>query len=249
MSEHVKPYQDEGSKKEQVADMFNNIAHRYDFLNHLLSAGIDRGWRRKARKLLAKRNPKQILDIATGTGDFAIELTKLNPKGIVGVDIAASMLDKGREKIADKHLSGVISFEVGDSEKLRFANGSFDAITVAFGVRNFENLRKGLKEMNRVLNHGGMVVVLEFSKPRNVIFKGIYLFYFKRILPLLGRVLSKDPRAYTYLPESVEAFPDGQDFIDILQSQGFRECRQYLLTLGIASIYTGVKYSTSDSVS
>ncbi len=238
----VVPYsEEETSKKEQVAKMFNNISHRYDFLNHFLSLGIDKLWRKKAINLLRFRNPKLILDVATGTGDFAIQALTLNPDKIIGVDISTGMLDMGRVKIRDQKLESKIELLEGDSENLPFEENKFDAITVAFGVRNFENLELGLREIKRVLKPGGMLVVLEFSKPRSFPFKQLYNFYFKSILPGVGRMVSADKAAYTYLPASVEAFPDGNDFIQVLQRIGFNETQCRTLTFGISSIYTGTK--------
>ncbi|ARS34029.1 bifunctional demethylmenaquinone methyltransferase/2-methoxy-6-polyprenyl-1,4-benzoquinol methylase UbiE [Pontibacter actiniarum] len=238
----VVPYKDQNEdKKSQVATMFNNIAGKYDFLNHFLSAGIDIIWRKKAVSLLAPQKPKQVLDIATGTADFAIETLRLNPDKITGVDISEGMLAVGREKLAKKGLTNKIELKYGDSENLPFEDNTFDAITVAFGVRNFENLEKGLAEMHRVLKPGGMAVVLEFSKPRSFPMKQLYQFYFKNILPVVGKLVSKDNAAYTYLPESVQAFPDGQDFLNIYQKVGFRSTKWHSLTFGISSIYTGKK--------
>ncbi len=238
----VVPYKDQNDdKKSQVATMFNNIAGNYDFLNHFLSAGIDIVWRRKAVRLLAPEKPKLVLDIATGTADFAIETLKLKPEKIVGVDISEGMLAVGREKLRKKGLSDKIELHYGDSENLPFEDNTFDAITVAFGVRNFENLGKGLAEMNRVLKPGGTAVVLEFSKPKAFPMKQLYHFYFKNILPVVGRVVSKDNAAYTYLPESVQAFPDGKDFISIFEEVGFKSTKWHSLTFGISSIYTGKK--------
>jgi demethylmenaquinone methyltransferase/2-methoxy-6-polyprenyl-1,4-benzoquinol methylase len=238
----VLPYKDkESSKKEQVADMFNNISHKYDFLNHFLSLGIDIRWRKKAIKQLKEIAPKQILDIATGTGDFAIESLSLNPDKVVGVDISEGMLSVGREKLKKRKLDDRITLQSGDSENLPFEDNKFDAIIVAFGVRNFENLEKGLAEMHRVLRPGGKVVVLEFSKPKSFPFKQLYNFYFKNILPLVGKTISKDSSAYTYLPESVKSFPDGDKFTNILDTLGYKETKCKALTLGISSIYTGIK--------
>lgn len=238
----IVPYKDQGGdKKSQVAQMFNNIAGNYDFLNHFLSAGIDIIWRKKAVSLLAPYKPKLVLDIATGTADFALETLRLNPDKIIGVDISEGMMAVGREKIAKRGLSDKIQLQYGDSENLPFEDNTFDAITVAFGVRNFENLSKGLAEMNRVLKPGGIAVVLEFSKPRSFPMKHLYQFYFKNILPLVGKFVSKDNAAYTYLPESVQAFPDGQDFISIFEKVGFKKTKWHSLTFGISSIYTGIK--------
>lgn len=238
----IVPYKDQdGDKKSQVAQMFNNIAGKYDFLNHFLSAGIDIIWRKKAVSLLAPHKPKQVLDIATGTADFALETLRLNPDKITGVDISEGMMAVGREKIAKRGLTDKIELLYGDSENLPFEDNTFDAITVAFGVRNFENLSKGLSEMNRVLKPGGIAVVLEFSKPRSFPMKHLYQFYFKNILPLVGKFVSKDNAAYTYLPESVQAFPDGKDFISIFEKVGFKKTKWHSLTFGISSIYTGIK--------
>lgn len=238
----VVPYKEEqASKKEQVAKMFDNISHKYDFLNHFLSLGIDKGWRKKAINILKPLQPKQMLDVATGTGDFAIEALKLNPVKVTGIDISAGMLEMGQKKIVSRGLSDKIELLLGDSENLPFADHFFDAVTVAFGVRNFENLEKGLKEINRVLKPGGMIVVLEFSKPRKFPFKTLYNFYFKFVLPRAGRLISNDKAAYTYLPESVAAFPDGEDFLNVLRKVGFNQTQCRALTFGISSIYTGVK--------
>jgi demethylmenaquinone methyltransferase/2-methoxy-6-polyprenyl-1,4-benzoquinol methylase len=237
----VKPYQQEGSKKEQVAQMFDNISARYDFLNHFLSLGIDKGWRKKVVAIVRKHQPKRILDIATGTADLAIALSRLNPDKIDGVDISEGMLAVGKEKIKKRGLAEVVTLSYGDSEALPFPDASFDAVTVAFGVRNFENLDLGLSEMYRVTRPGGLVVVLEFSKPSRFPIKQLYQFYFTHILPRWGRLISKDASAYTYLPESVQAFPDGKDFLNHLSAVGFSSLKEKRLTFGIASIYTGIK--------
>lgn len=237
----VTPYQSEASKKEQVAKMFDNIAGKYDFLNHFLSAGIDKRWRKKAINTLAKSEPKQILDVATGTGDFAFEAMKLNPDKLIGIDISNGMLEVGREKINARKMEGQMTFLQADSEALPFDDNAFDAVTVSFGVRNFQNLEKGLKEINRVLRPGGKVVILEFSKPQNFPLKQLYFFYFKAILPVVGKFVSKDNAAYSYLPESVMAFPEGKAFEAILNGCGFNQIIDKPVTGGIASIYTGVK--------
>jgi demethylmenaquinone methyltransferase / 2-methoxy-6-polyprenyl-1,4-benzoquinol methylase len=238
----VTPYKDsDTSKKVQVATMFDNIAARYDFLNHFLSFGIDRGWRRKAVRLLKSYQPKQVLDIATGTGDFAIEALKLDPDKITGVDISTGMLAEGRKKMKRLGLEDKVELLEGDSENLPFEGETFEAITVAFGVRNFENLSKGLQEMHRVLKPGGVTCVLEFSQPRKFPMKQLYRFYSFRILPFWGRFFSKDDTAYSYLPESVQAFPDGTDFMSVMQQAGFVNTREYRLTFGIATIYLGDK--------
>lgn len=238
----VVPYKDKtDTKKKQVAEMFNSISGKYDFLNHFLSLGIDIRWRKKAIKMLADLKPKQILDIATGTGDFAIESLKLNPEKVIGVDISEGMLDVGRKKMLKKGYSEIIDMRSGDSENLQFEDNKFDAVIVAFGVRNFENLEKGLREMNRVLRPGGRAVILEFSKPTIFPFKQLYNLYFRWVLPKIGKVVSNDDAAYTYLPESVNDFPHGDDFLQILKNTGFKTTRCKPLTLGISSIYLGEK--------
>ena len=238
----VVPYKDQSkSKKEQVANMFNTISPQYDFLNHLLSGGIDIIWRKKAIKLLQNKGIKTMLDIATGTGDFAIEALKINPEKIVGVDISEGMLSVGIEKIKKMGLEKTIQLQKGDSEKLPFSDNSFDAVIVSFGVRNFENLQKGLSDMFRVTKPGGYCLILEFSNPRSFPMKQLYTFYSKYCLPFLGKMISKDPSAYTYLPESVKAFPDGPDFIQIFKSTGYSETKWIPMTGGICSIYIGQK--------
>ncbi len=242
MNPEITPYSSAETKKEQVANMFNNISGTYDFLNHFLSLGIDIIWRKKAIKELSAANPQKILDVATGTGDFAFEAIKiLNPKQIIGVDISEGMLEVAKKKIADRKLSHVFSVEKGDSEGLHFEDNTFDAITVAFGVRNYENLEQGLKDMLRVLKPGGKVVILEFSKPRTFPIKQLYNFYFKRITPIFGGLFSKDKKAYTYLEESVQAFPDGKDFTTLMEKVGYLHTKHRPLTFGISAIYIGVK--------
>lgn len=228
-------------KKTQVRSMFNNIASKYDFLNHFLSAGIDYSWRRKAIRLLSAHQPKSILDVATGTADLAIEAAKLNPQEIVGIDIAEDMLEIGRKKVTDKKLEKLIHLELGDSEDLQFADKSFDAVMIAFGVRNFSNLDQGLSEMYRVLKKGGVVVILEFSKPGNFGIKQLYNFYFRFILPFVGRIISGNKTAYTYLPESVGSFPAGEELIKILEKTGFSQTSCRSLSAGIATLYSGIK--------
>lgn len=242
MSKDIKPYKSAHlSKKDEVATMFNNISPKYDLLNHLLSLGIDIHWRKKAIRLLRDLKPKTILDVATGTGDFAIEALSLNPDKIIGVDISDGMLDIGRKKLQRKKLDDKISLENGDSENLSYIDNNFDAVIVAFGVRNFENLEAGLSGMYRVLKKNGRVVILEFSKPAVFPFRQLYNFYFKSILPIIGKMISKDNAAYTYLPESVQAFPQGSAFLDILKNTGFNQTRCIPLTFGICSIYTAIK--------
>jgi demethylmenaquinone methyltransferase / 2-methoxy-6-polyprenyl-1,4-benzoquinol methylase len=234
----VVPYKEgDKTKKEQVAHMFDNISQRYDLLNHTLSLGIDILWRKKAIKLLKPYSPQSMLDIATGTGDFAVEAAKLKPNKIVGVDISEGMLVVGREKINQKGLTDLIELNYGDSENLGFEDNKFDAVTVAFGVRNFENLKKGLSEMFRVTKEGGHVVIIEFSKPGKFPVKQLYNFYFNTILPKIGKLVSKDNAAYQYLPESVAAFPDGTTFLEILNEVGYNEAKCIPLTFGISSIY------------
>lgn len=238
----VVPYKDDkGSKKEQVAKMFNKISRRYDLLNHLLSLGIDIIWRKKAIKKLSGQKPKIILDVATGTGDFAIEALKLNPEKVIGIDISEGMLEQGRQKMKKKNYDDKIELLYGDSENLPFEDEKFDAIIAAFGVRNFEDLEAGLKEMHRVMKKGGKVVILEFSRPGIFPFKQLYNLYFKIVLPLIGRTIAKDNSAYSYLPESVQHFPDGEDFLNILNKIGFTKTQCSPLTFGISSIYTGIK--------
>lgn len=242
MNKTVKPYKAEGSKKQQVSSMFDRIAPYYDFLNRLLSLGIDTIWRKKAIGLLKEEQPQKILDVATGTADVAIEAAnQLNPAAIVGVDISVEMLEVGRKKIRRKGLQEIIRLEEGDSENLPFPDNTFDALTVAFGVRNFEDLEQGLREMQRVLKPGGKVVILEFSKPTIFPFRQLYHFYFKNILPFVGKFTSKDPKAYRYLYESVQAFPDGDQFLNILSQTGYKSNRCIPLTLGVCSIYLGEK--------
>jgi demethylmenaquinone methyltransferase / 2-methoxy-6-polyprenyl-1,4-benzoquinol methylase len=241
-SESVKPYQEKEDKKEQVSSMFNNIAKYYDTLNRVLSLGIDRSWRRKAIAMLKDNQPQNILDVATGTGDLAIEANRqLKPKKITGIDISVKMLEIGEKKILKQGLDNVITLKEGDSEHLPFEDNSFDAAIVAFGVRNFANVSAGLKEMVRVLQPEAKLVVLEFSRPTMFPFKQGFNFYFKYILPLIGRLTSKDKKAYGYLYESVQAFPEGQDFLDLLTDIGLKNTTCKKLSLGICSIYTATK--------
>lgn len=233
--------QNNDGKKEKVEAMFNDIAPKYDFLNHFLSAGIDIQWRKQVTKLLAPSQPKIILDVATGTGDLAIELCKLKPDSIIGVDIADEMLAIGRTKIQNKKLQDIIDLQHGDSENLNFPDNTFDAVTVAFGVRNYENLNKGLKDMNRVLKPGGIVAILEFSKPKKFPMKHLYNFYSKYILPGFGKIVSKNNEAYTYLPESVERFAEDADFLNEMKKAGFIDVKQKRLTFGISTLYSGTK--------
>lgn len=242
MGTAVKPYNTEDkSKKEEVAQMFDNISKRYDFLNHFLSLGIDKIWRKKAVKMLREIQPKKILDLATGTGDFAIASLKLNPTEIVGMDISDGMLEVGRVKMKKNGYDSIISMRNGDSENLPFEDNYFDALTVGFGVRNYENLEKGLSEMLRVVRPGGKLVILEFSKPKKFPVKQYYAFHSKYIIPFFGKRISKDSSAYAYLPESVAAFPEGKNFENILVKLGYKDVKAKLVSGGIATIYSGIK--------
>ena len=237
----IKPQQDsQVSKKLQVAKMFDNIAKSYDFLNHFLSFGMDFYWRKKAVSKLTN-NPKKILDVATGTADFAIAATKMKEVQIIGIDISEKMLEIGENKIKQKGLEKQIKLQLADSENLPFESGSFDGITAGFGVRNFENLQLGLSEMCRVLKEDGIAVILEPSKPKAFPVKQIYSAYFHYILPFFGRLISKDNRAYNYLPESVDTFPENEKFIEILKAVGFTKAQHLPLTLGIVSLYIAIK--------
>ncbi|RZK50495.1 MAG: bifunctional demethylmenaquinone methyltransferase/2-methoxy-6-polyprenyl-1,4-benzoquinol methylase UbiE [Pedobacter sp.] len=237
------PYKSDRSKKEQVAEMFNNISGTYDFLNHFMSLGIDIIWRKKAIRELKSMAPKYMLDVATGTGDFALEsINILKPEKIVGVDISEGMLAVAEKKIKERNLEAVFSVKLGDSEGLPFEDNTFDAITVAYGVRNYENLEQGLKDMFRVLKPGGKIVILEFSNPQKFPIKQLYNFYFKYVTPWFGKFFAKDKAAYTYLPESVAAFPDGERFTTLMQKVGYSQTIHKPLTFGISSIYTGIKH-------
>ena len=241
MSE-VKPYRPEGSKKEQVAEMFNAISPKYDALNRILSAGIDQSWRRKTLREIRATGALNLLDVATGTADLALALAKGIPGSrVVGVDISAGMLEVGRSKVRARDLEGRVRLDLGDGEQLPYEESSFDAVTVAFGVRNFENLEQGLRDMRRVLQPGGTLAVLEFSQPTAWPLRSLYLFYFKNILPRIGRMVSKDASAYTYLPNSVQAFPYGEAFAAKLREAGFKSVRVRPLTFGIASLYLAIK--------
>ena len=230
------------SKKEQVAGMFDSIAYRYDFLNRFLSAGIDIIWRKNALKELKKLDPKKILDVATGTADVAIMATRsLHPEKIIGIDISEGMLDFGRKKIEKLNLGKIIELVNGDSETINFADNSFDAVTVAFGVRNFQNLEKGLGEIKRVLRPGGKLVVLEFSKPKSDGIKQLYNVYMKVVAPGVGKLFSKNRNAYKYLDESIKKFPEGKNFTTILDNLGYRNTYCKPQSFGICSIYCGEK--------
>jgi demethylmenaquinone methyltransferase/2-methoxy-6-polyprenyl-1,4-benzoquinol methylase len=240
MSKIVKPYKTDKGKKDQVKQMFNKIAKRYDLLNHTLSLGMDFVWRRKAIKKITN-NPKEILDIATGTADFAISAAKYTDANITGIDISDRMINIGEKKIIKKDLKNRIKLSIADSENLPFDKSSFDAITAGFGVRNFENLEKGLNEIYRVTKKDGFVVILEPSTPEIFPLKQIFRFYFNTILPKIGTLLSDDKSAYTYLPNSVKNFPNGKEFIKILDNIGFRKTSYFPLTFGIVSLYVAIK--------
>ena len=241
--DEVVPYADSSqTKKEQVAGMFDSISHRYDFLNRFLSAGIDIRWRKKAIAQLKPVRPKYILDVATGTADLAImENSLLSPDMIKGIDISEGMLEVGREKIKKLGLSHKIELETGDSEAIRYVDNTFDAVTVSFGVRNFENLEKGLTEIKRVLKPGGMLMILEFSQPRSPLVRILYNIYMKLVTPGIGKLFSKNRKAYKYLDESIRKFPEGEKFTKILDQLGYRNTYSKKLSLGICSIYCGIK--------
>ena len=244
MGTRITPYvsTEQENKASQVERMFDGIAHRYDFLNHFFSLGIDVLWRKRCVRLLRQERPKRMLDVATGTADFAIEAVRMGLEvHVTGVDISAGMLDVGRTKIAARGWNDRIELIQGDSVALPFEADAFDAFTVAFGVRNFEDLQGGLKDMLRVLKPGGLGLVLEFSKPQRFPIKQVFGLYFKHIMPTVGKWVSKDPAAYTYLPESVDAFPEGNDFLDQMTLAGYTDVKAQRLTGGIATIYTGRK--------
>ncbi len=246
----IVPFKDSAlTKKQQVAQMFDSIAFRYDFLNRFLSGGIDMYWRKRAISELRDLKPQLVLDVATGTADVAILLHKyLNPQKITGIDISDGMLELGRKKIAKLMLNDRIELLHGDSETINFPNDSFDAVTVAFGVRNFENLRKGLFDMLRVLKPGGKLVILEFSRPGSGL-KGLYNLYMKFVTPHIGTLISKNRQAYQYLNDSVKAFPEGKEFLNILIETGYNSTYLKTLSLGICTIYCGKKgYNNSDSL-
>lgn len=235
----VMPYKGmELTKKKQVALMFDNIAPTYDRLNKILSLGIDRWWRRRALSYLQAVQPQTVLDMATGTADLAIAIAQqLKPSLVVGMDISENMLAVGKQKVEQAQLGRVINLKVGDAENLPFDNNTFDAVSVSFGVRNFENLERGLSEMQRVLRQGGRLVILEFSKPQAPVIKQVYQAYFTHVLPRIGRLISKDTTAYTYLPQSVAAFPEGEQLVQLLRKKGFKTAKCIPLTFGICSIY------------
>jgi|TARA_B110000971_G_scaffold73931_1_gene75891 demethylmenaquinone methyltransferase/2-methoxy-6-polyprenyl-1,4-benzoquinol methylase len=241
-SEKINPYKEKSNAKtEQVAEMFDNISGKYDFLNHFFSLGIDKIWRRKVRNIVKDIPHHQILDVATGTGDLAIALSKLEGSNIIGVDIANKMLDVGRIKVLKQKLEDKVDLRNGDSLNLPFEDNKFDVVTVAFGVRNFENIGKGLNEISRVLNRNGKVIVLEFSNPSKFPIKQLFNFYSRRLMPFIGKLVSKDSRAYSYLPESVQAFPTEDNFAKIIEDNGFTNATFKNVSFGIAAIHVATK--------
>ncbi len=240
--ENIKPYNDSESKTAQVEKMFDNIAPAYDKLNHALSWNIDKSWRRKAIGLLKPFHPQYVMDVATGTGDFAIQACRiLQPKELIGTDISEGMMNIGKEKVRQAGLEHLISFAKEDCTALSFTDCRFDAVTVAFGVRNFEDLDKGLQEISRVLIPGGHLVILELSAPERFPMKQLYALYSKIVIPTLGKLLSKDRNAYTYLPQSIKAFPQGEAMTDIIRKAGFSQVTFQRLTLGICTLYFATK--------
>lgn len=241
----VQPYNKSNDKKSEVKAMFNNIALNYDFLNHLLSFGIDIFWRKRLIRELLKYNPANVLDMATGTADLAIMAQKKGVQQLTGIDLSEKMIEVGNDKIQKHKIAGSIMLEVGDAENIERNSDTFDAAMVAFGVRNFGNLKSGLKELNRVLYPGAPLIILEFSKPRSFPVKQLYSFYSFKMLPFIGRMISSDPRAYLYLPESIQAFPSGDDFVSVLKECLFEDIKQMRLSFGIATIYIGHKVQPS----
>lgn len=238
--EEIKPYDSESGKAKQVEEMFDSIAPAYDFMNRAMTLGIDRWWRRVAVRMVGKTQPQRILDVATGTGDFAIDLyRKLQPEQVMGIDLSQGMLDVAREKIAKRDLGDVLTVQQGDCLALPFEDGSFDAVTVAFGVRNFEHLLQGYQQMHRVLRPGGVLCVVELSTPRNRLVRWFYDLYTLHIIPWMGSLKSGDRSAYRYLPQSIAAVPQGDDMLTLMRKAGFTNCKVKRLTLGTCSIYTG----------
>lgn len=240
--ENINPYDDNRPKTEQVREMFDSIAPAYDFMNRAMTFGIDKLWRRRAVKMIAKHAPKRILDIATGTGDLAIRLAKsLKPESVVGVDLSEQMLAIGQEKVKKEGLAGIVSLSPADCMHLPFENEIFDCVTVAYGVRNFEHLQQGYEEMHRVLRSGGVLCVIELSTPTSPLVKPFYKAYTKLIIPAVGRLVSKDVRAYSYLPESIAAVPQGENMLALMKNVGFSQCSYTPLTFGTCTIYIAVK--------
>lgn len=241
-AEKINPYDDSRCKTEQVQEMFDSIAPAYDFMNRAMTFGIDKLWRAKAVKMIGRQSPKNILDVATGTGDLAIKLAKeLNIEKVTGIDLSEGMISVGRKKVNYAGLSNKIDLIQGDCLALPFADNTFDCITVAYGVRNFERLEAGYKEMQRVLKKGGMLCVIELSTPTSPIVRPLYKFYTRHIIPFVGRLVSKDVRAYSYLPESIAAVPQGDEMLALMQNVGFADCKYRALTFGTCTIYTAFK--------
>ena len=236
--EEIKPYSSEGEKARQVEEMFDSIAPAYDFMNRAMTLGIDRWWRRVAVKMVGKSQPRRILDVATGTGDFAIGLyNKIRPQQVVGIDLSQGMLDVARRKVVERGLQDAITLQQGDCLALPFGDGDFDAVTVAFGVRNFEHLLQGYQQMHRVLRPGGVLCVVELSTPRNRVVRWFYDLYTLHIIPWFGALKSHDKSAYRYLPQSIAAVPQGDDMLAIMRQAGFKDCKVRRMTLGTCSIY------------
>ncbi len=241
-AEKINPYDDRRNKTEQVKDMFDSIAPAYDFMNRAMTFGIDKCWRSKAVNMIKAHAPAQILDVATGTGDLAIKLAReINPSRVTGIDLSEGMIDVGRKKVSEASLSDRISLVAGNCLALPFEDNTFDCITVAYGVRNFEHLDQGYREMYRTLRPGGMICVLELSTPTSPIVKPLYKFYTRCIIPFVGRLVSKDVRAYSYLPESIAAVPQGEDMLSLMRDAGFGNCDYRPLTFGTCTIYTAFK--------
>lgn len=240
--ETIKPYAENGSKGKQVERMFDSIAHSYDLLNHMLSLGIDRKWRRTAIDTLRPHAPRHILDVATGTGDFALlAVRRLHPEKLLGIDLSEGMLSVGRDKVKKAGLSDIIAFQREDCMRLTLPDETFDAVTVAYGVRNFEDLDCGLREMRRVMRTGGHLVIIELTAPRRFPMRQLFWLYSHVLMPILGRIISRDSRAYTYLPATMEAFPQGERMRDILEQAGFKEVRFRRFTFGLSTLYTATK--------
>ena len=240
--ENIKPYRNEGNKTEQVEEMFDNISHSYDLLNHLLSWGIDKRWRKAAIESLRPFSPKRIIDVATGTGDFAIMAAKmLKPDFLLGIDISEGMMNVGREKVGKANLQDIISFQKEDCTALSLADNSFDALTVAYGIRNFADLDKGLREMRRVLRPEGRLVIIELTAPKAFPMKQLFWIYSHILMPIVGKIVSKDSRAYSYLPATMEAFPQGEAMKSILEKSGFRHVNFRRFTFGLSTLYTACK--------
>lgn len=238
----MKPYEDGDEKKSQVRRMFDRIAPTYDLLNHLLSFGVDRSWRRRVVRLAAEEAPLRVLDVACGTGDMAVGLARMSPHvRVTGIDLSPGMIEGARSKIARLALEGRIELKVGDAEALEDSERGFDAATVAFGVRNFQDIPRGLESIGRTLRPGGRLFVLEFSTPDNRLFGAFYRFYFHRVLPVVGGWLSRDRKAYDYLPRSVDEFPGPAEFLGLMREAGYADCRAEALWFGVARIFTGVK--------